>query len=223
MWLSEKTRMIQQLQYITKEFIAQFLPENPIIVEAGAHKGRDTLEMAHFWPQGHVYAFEPVPVLFKQLQEKTHNSPNISCYNLALSIQAGTSPFFMSNEKCDAVSSLLQPIGFKPSIQFSEIQVATSTLDQWAQENTISHIDLVWFDMQGGELAVLKASPHMLKNISVIHTEANLVERYKDQPLYPELKTFLESQGFSVVSESFYRGTWGNVLFVSKGNRFHHS
>ena len=47
-----------------KHFIAQFLPENPVILEAGAHVGTDTVEMVNLWPKCTVYAFEPVPELF---------------------------------------------------------------------------------------------------------------------------------------------------------------
>lgn len=54
---------------ISKEYIAQFLPPNPIIIEAGAHIGRDTKKMARQWPNAHIHAFEPVPALFEILKK----------------------------------------------------------------------------------------------------------------------------------------------------------
>src|ERR1700733_5696671 len=40
---------------------AQYLPSNPIIVEAGAFDGKDTQLMAQFFPQGAIHTFEPDP------------------------------------------------------------------------------------------------------------------------------------------------------------------
>ena len=44
---------------IPKEYIKKFLPENPIIVEAGAHNGSDTEEMARMWPDGKIETVLP--------------------------------------------------------------------------------------------------------------------------------------------------------------------
>ena len=54
---------------LSRHSIKQFLPKNPVIVEAGAHIGRDTLKMHAIWPQATIHAFEPVPPLFKQLKK----------------------------------------------------------------------------------------------------------------------------------------------------------
>ena len=52
--------------------IARYLPADPVIVEAGAHLGYDTLAMSRCWPRGHIHAFEPIPSIFSQLQQRTH-------------------------------------------------------------------------------------------------------------------------------------------------------
>src|SRR3989304_6137581 len=82
---------------ITKEIIKQFLPNNAIIVEAGAHIGRDTLKMSLLWPQGTIYAFEPVPELFAQLVERTKEQLNVRCFNIALSTVRGTATLNVSS------------------------------------------------------------------------------------------------------------------------------
>ena len=53
------------------------LPRHPIIVEAGAHIGVDSIEMAILWPEGHIYAFEPVKGHLSKLIENTMNHSNI--------------------------------------------------------------------------------------------------------------------------------------------------
>jgi FkbM family methyltransferase len=204
---------------ITKEYLKQFLPAAPIILEAGAHNGRDTLKLHATWPASTIYAFEPVPVLFTELQQRVANIPAIHCYNLALSDNNGTAPFHVSSGRITAASSLFKPTGYwqeHPETTFTEIQMPTQTLDSWATEQSVTKMDFMWLDMQGAELAVLKAAPRILATTSVILAEANLTERYANAPLYNELRMFLENNGFAVEREDFFKTTWGNVLFVRR-------
>jgi hypothetical protein len=54
---------------IPKEFFRKFLPEKPVIVEAGAHVGSDTIQMGSLRPKGNICAFEPVPELVHTLKK----------------------------------------------------------------------------------------------------------------------------------------------------------
>ena len=126
---------------------------------------------------------------------------------------------FISSGASDGSSSLLQPTGHlidHPDTFFREtIMVRTMTIDDWAREQSINAIDLLWLDMQGLELAVLKASPQILKTVRVIHTEVSVREQYANTPLYPEVRSWLAEQGFRVEVEAI-PPSWdgGNVLFV---------
>ncbi|MCL4360966.1 FkbM family methyltransferase [Candidatus Dependentiae bacterium] len=203
---------------ITKEFIKQFLPENPIILEAGAHKGRDTVEMAKLWPQGKIYAFEPVEKLYKKLHENTLNYSNIIISNYALSNKSGQEIFYDCLE-CDAVGSLFEPYEIKikrPGLNFKKIYVKTLTLDDWAKEFQIEKIDFAWLDMQGAELKVLKASNNILKSFKLIQIEVNLCERFKYAPAYDEIKSWFRDQGYKILLEDFHHNDWGDVLFIKE-------
>jgi hypothetical protein len=74
---------------IAKRRIAKYLPVDPVIVEAGAHIGRDTVEMAHHWPRGVIHAFEPVPSVYRQLQQHTRKLANVKLYPQALGAEVG--------------------------------------------------------------------------------------------------------------------------------------
>ena len=202
---------------IPLSYMKNFLPQNPIIVEAGAHKGKDTIKLSKTWPKGFVHAFEPVPELFSQLLKATKKKQNVACYPFALSDNSGKSRIFISGGISDGSSSLLKPqehIKLFPDVTFDKfIDVDTITLDGWAQKYTIQQIDLLWLDLQGMELNVLKSGLKLLKNVRVVYTEVSLVETYKNAPLYPEFRQWLADKGFKVQREEI-TGLMGNVLFV---------
>src|SRR5579872_7029568 len=89
--------------------LLNYLPENPVVIDAGAHDGRTTLELSRLWPNGTIHAFEPVPQLFSDLQRRTSNSLNIKTYNVALGHEKGTAIFYVSQGRGDGSSSLLEP------------------------------------------------------------------------------------------------------------------
>lgn len=209
--------MVEQLRYISKEYILPFLTNNPVIVEAGAHKGRDTIEFAKTWPNATIHAFEPVPELYEKLKQQIAHLPNVFCYNYALSNSSGNATFYSSDTMHSSISSLLQPEQIKqekPTAQWQPIQVQTISLDEWAKLYSIKQVDLLWLDVQGAELAVLQGADTLLNQISAIHCEVAIKQRYVNQALYPEIALFLASKGFKIQAEALYRQDWGNVLFV---------
>lgn len=199
---------------ISKEYIKNFLPENPIILEAGAHIGRDTIKMAKLWPNSKIYAFEPVPELFKELEIKAKKFNNIFCYNLALGQKNEPRKFFVSSGRSTAVSSLYEPgQELKEENIFNEINVDVVNLDNWAKENKIKKIDFMWLDMQGAELEVLEAAPTIIKNTQVLLIEANLSQRYKNISLYQEIIDKISLMGFEPIAQDAPRHEKVNILF----------
>ena len=103
-----------------------------------------------------------------------------------------------------------------PDITFDENEeVETITFDDFLNQNKIEKIDLLWFDLQGKEPEILMQSKS-LDLINYIYTEVSLIENYKDQILYPELKDFLISKNFKIIFEDIRWEDGGNVLFKNK-------
>lgn len=203
---------------VPKSVIAQHLPKKPVIVEAGAHVGLDTEELAKYFPDATIYAFEPVPDLYLQLVERTRSYKNIHCFPLAFSAQPGEAVMYVSSGVSDGSSSLLPPKDHlidHPDVVFNEtIQVQCTTMDDWAEANHIEKVDLLWLDMQGHELNALKSGLAVLEKAHTIYTEVNLKEVYEGAPLYSELRNWLEARNFKVVVEDIPWEDGGNVLFV---------
>jgi FkbM family methyltransferase len=204
---------------LSKKYFIQFLPENPIILEAGAHKGKDTVEMARLWPAGTIHAFEPVPSLLEKLENTARKFKNVHCYQLALGTKAGKEVLYLSSGASDGSSSLLTPkehLTIFPTVYFDEkLPVNTTTLDEWAEMYKIPKVDFMWLDLQGMELNVLKSGKKILSTVTAIYTEVSSIEAYKDQVLYSDLKDWLMSDGFYIEREVVDNGG-GNVLFIRK-------
>lgn len=206
---------------ISKVVLKKYLPPNPVIIDCGAHDGSDTIELAKLFKRGEIHAFEPIEKLFQKLKSRDNPNKNIHCYQLALADRNGTMDFYLSEGASDASSSLLEPamhLEDHPDTSFNKkIIVSTRTLDDWAHQNNICKVDLLWLDMQGYELQMLKESKIILDRVSVIHTEVSTRETYKGVVEYSEYRAFLEGKGFRVVLEAIPKG-WdmGNVLFVKE-------
>lgn len=209
--------------------INDFLPADPVIIDAGAFKGAESKLMAQKWPKGHVHAFEPVPELYQALVSKTEKISNITTYAHALGTVNGIAEMYIStmdSEQPSASSSLRAPkehLVHAPKVHFNQvIQVQTLTLDTWAKVHHVPRIDLMWLDMQGVEQDVLEASPNILKTTKVIITEVSFVEAYEGQRQFKDLKEFLEKKGFVFIGGNFNpaknaKTSWqGDALFVRR-------
>jgi len=194
-------------------FVKQFLPENPIILEAGAHYGEDTVNMKSIWPKATMHVFEPLPQSFNKIMKLTKHLPNVMAYNYALSNYIGKTNFYL-NPNNDGASSVGKPVDFNKN-EFIEIplEVSCITLDEWAKVNNVSRIDFMWLDMEGHELYALQHASTILDSVQAIYTEVNYVHTREGACLYTDLKNFLISRGFKEIwKESF--GRFGNALFT---------
>lgn len=188
--------------------IKHYLSDKPTIVEAGAFNGSDTKKLAAFWPEATIHTFEPVPEIFTLLEENTRQIPTIHRYPVALSNTIEKQRFYVSQkpsrpERPFQAGSLHEPherLQHSDAIYPTTITVQTTTLDA-----------------QGHELAIAQGAPQILKTVQVIYTEVHFIHAYKEQPLYEELKSWIESQGFTMIAKDFTdQQTWffGNALFV---------
>jgi FkbM family methyltransferase len=202
---------------IPKREIAPFLPADPVIVEAGAHNGSDTLEMARLWPRGQIHAFEPIPHVYRRLEARTAELRNVRTYQIALGAETGTASMWLSSGTGDASSSFLDPkkhLEVFPTIEFREtIEVPVTTLDDWSQSANVTRVDFMWLDLQGYEFAALQHAKRVLPTVSAIVLEVSIEELYADMPLWPEVQAWLQAQGFAIVHQ-ILRRTYGNALAV---------
>lgn len=207
-------------EHISKRMIKRHLPTNPVMLDCGAHEGKDSFDLLKCFG-GSIHSFEPVPELFEKLKKKMQGIKNSYTYPIALSDVNGINEFYVSEGKSDGSSSLLAPkdhlISHPDTFFRKKVMVETKTLDSWAATHRIEKIDLLWLDMQGFEMNMLLASKKIFNSVKVIHTEVSTRETYEGVHLYKEYRDFLIENGFDVIIEAIPNG-WdmGNVLFVKK-------
>lgn len=205
--------------------IEKFGGQIEYVLEAGAADGVDTKEMLSKFPIKEIFAFEPVHTSYLRLKEKFQSDSRVKLFNIALSDQIGFTNINVSsdieNQFGAGSSSLLTPTLHKnvfPKITFrqEDIQnVQTTTLNSWVAENGITKIDLMWLDLQGLELKVLKCAKRILGETKVIHLEVARRPLYEQVCTYREIHNFLTSFGFDRVVERVGYIS-GNVLYVRK-------
>ena len=215
-------KQIVKNEKINKMYIKKYLPNNPVIIDAGANNGSDSIEMTRLYSRkAKIYAFEPLPAVFKQLQRNIKRYKNIKAYSLALSNKNGEQELHVSSGASIGSSSLLKPdthLQDHPDVLFIEkIKVKTVTLDEWARQNGIGSVDFLWLDLQGFELEVLKESKIVFPTVKVVHMEVSTKNTYEGVTPYPETKLWMENNGFYLDKEAIPTG-WdmGNVLFIRK-------
>jgi len=203
------------------EEIAHRLSDVRTVIEAGALNGSDTVALATQWPNATVHAFEPVPTAFAEVTERTSHLTNVRRYQLALADRTESRTLHVSANaeggyRPDS-SSLLKPTGHLveiPSVTFAEdITVDAVTLDDWAVQERVTSVDLLWLDLQGMEMAVLNAAPNVLAHTQAIMMEVSRREMYAGSPLYPDVVRWMRTRGFRPVVDRVWT-LFGNILFL---------
>lgn len=201
--------------------IAPYLTDSPVILEAGACDGTDTIKFTQRWPGATIYAFEPVPELFAKAELRTSHLAQVQCYRMALSERTGSATMYVSgdeevDEKRDS-SSLLTPAEHLveyPKIKFDRsIVVQTMTIADWVDRAGIDRIDFMWLDMQGMELPTLKAAGPVLATTGAICMEVARKELYAGCAMYDEIMSWMRGQGFRPAIDRVAPSS-GNILFV---------
>lgn len=196
------------------ELIRSLIPQNPIILEAGAHKAEDTLRFSSFWPEGTIYCFEPLPSNIEFIKIAIKDRPNIIFFPLALSNHNNEAIFYVNTVNSGA-GTLYHP-GHGNSSEYASkpIKVQCISPETWINKNNIERIDFMWLDMEGHELTVLKAFPKKtMKQVKAIFIETNAAQWWVGIPLASEIKKWMSQEGYKLAWISDW-GRSANCLFV---------
>lgn len=218
-------------QRLEKDFLDQQNLLNGIdvktIIDAGANAGQTTLKYKKLFPESNIYGFEPFPEIFEKFKNAYQHDKFVITEQIALSNKTGEDVLNINSSVC--TNSLLEAVdAYAESLQYKnvgKITIKTITLDQYCQENNIKNIDILKMDVQGGELQILQGAENMLKEkkISIIFSEVEFAEIYKNQPLFFNICEYLNRYGYSLYniynecSDQNGQLFSGDAIFINDG------
>lgn len=204
------------------ELVSLLLPPDPVIVEAGAFLGDDTIDMALLWPRAQIHAFEPNPRAFQRAKERLSLFTHVKMHPFALFDAAGKSDFYLchgtygNDPSFEYASSLLKPTAaMEIHYQGPVIQADCIRLDDWKMEAGVGRIDFLRLDAGGAELQILKGSLASLPAVRAIFVKTHFFPFREKISSFYELAAFLEKQGFILLSHWYREGLEGTAVFVS--------
>ena len=141
----------------------KIIERGDICLDIGANIGwYTTLFQKLVGPKGHVYAFEPVPHIFKQLKRNADlNSSlaNVTINNLALGNEERTVDMHVFANMPDGHSS----ISTFGNTEFETFTSRMTTLDSYFAEHKIDNVSLVKMDVEGAELLALQGAEKLFQ------------------------------------------------------------
>lgn len=154
-----------------------FKDKGPTVVfDIGANKGDYSKKILNYSGQSKIYAFEPHPITFKQLQGSI-NSDLFFCYNAAVgSVNGGTYLYDYAvgdaSQHASIYKDVIETLRKSSSVRH---KVEVIALTDFARKNGIDSVDLLKIDTEGGELDVLKGFMDYIREgrIRVIQFEFN--------------------------------------------------
>lgn len=162
-----------------------------------------------------VYAFEPLPVFYRELKELEKQEPRFKVFPYAISEEDGEAEFHINNVLVTSSLGVLSSYGQKYFVPVETIKVKTQRLDTFCQEYAISKVEWLKVDAQGWDLKVLRSLGIGLHQVCNILVEAYLNEsHYEGCTTNPEAITeFLVAQGFKLKSQR-NDGDYTDLYFV---------
>lgn len=150
----------------TTRLFRRLLQPGMTVVDIGAHAGYFSLIGAGcVGPAGTVYAFEPFPASFQQLQRNIalNGYKNIHAVRRAVSDATGVHKFLVNPKGSDRNSLFAGEISWGADSP----EVETTRLDDFMEERNWPRVDLIKMDIEGAEHAALAGMKQTLEKCGV--------------------------------------------------------
>jgi len=209
-------------------YMISFLKEGMTFIDIGAHFGFFTLFGSYLvGVKGRVFAFEPIPDTYHQLQKNITNYskyPNIDMYNCAAYSENIKVKFYDYGLEHSAFNSIFGMRGTDIPFVTNEIMVEARKIDDVLRKKGINNIDLIKIDAESSEIHVLRGITQTLMSckpkviLEVGDFALNQVPKSK------ETITYLQQMGYSpyevhngaivphVIRDEY---EYGNLLFIN--------
>ena len=187
------------------------LYDRPVICDIGSRDALEGIALMRLLNGKQLHVFEPNPSAARLCRQNLSKfadgeKSDIQVFNeVAVSDTVGQLKFYpvnisLSDNKDIGFSSLFR---INPDytrrrghIVQGEVIVNAITLDDYfiGKQNP----DILWIDVEGAELQVLRGATRVLTNVKLIHIEVSFRPMQVGKPLFWEISRYLKKQGFSL-------------------------
>jgi len=146
-----------------RKFVERFLRPGMIVLDVGSYYGLYALiASVKVGKQGQIVAFEPSPPQRSRLRLHLwlNRCSNVRVEKMALGETAGEHEFFVATQGSEGFSGLRPP---DVGASVRSIRVSLMTVDRYLQEHSISKVDFIKIDVEGGELDFFKGAQSLLR------------------------------------------------------------
>jgi len=199
------------------------LPKPTTLIQVGASGGQEVELFLHNDVTDTIL-IEPLDYPFDVLAEKTKTLPNYIPVKALVHSENGVTVDFYVASNAGMSSSVLTPLrhlDIYPAVSFPQkIQLVGYRLDtildilHFRKTIRTKKYEMLFIDVQGAELFVLKGSPELLQNITYIWTEIGVGDGYVGAAEYIDLIHYLKLFSFQLVYFECTPGGFGDALFV---------
>lgn len=185
--------------------LLRYLRDNNVndCFDVGANTGQYAKMLLSAGFKGTIYSFEPQSKPFNTLHKKAIRHSRWKSFNIGL---GDTDEKAIINISKNSVSSSILDIN-KLSVDIiaeteyiSQEEIKVSRLDTFMNEINFNKRFFLKIDAQGFEWKILQGASGCFKNIYALELESSYVSLYKEEKLFDEMKTFIESKGFYLCS-----------------------
>jgi FkbM family methyltransferase len=173
----------------------RYLKRGMTVVDVGANVGYFSVIAAGLVGEtGSVHAFEALPECFNRLKRNLAAFPSSHAYSCAVGKSAGEAAFYF-NAREMGWGSLLADQALSQTIE-----VRTTSLDEWSQQNSLHALHFLKLDAEGGEHRILSGAERVLRQFRpVIVTELNSVCLGRDRHTPDDVLSMLGSMEYKTL------------------------
>ncbi len=168
----------------------------PVIIDIGANVGFFSIFALSRFPDATIYAYEPIPANFRQLERNCHINADktIHCYNQAVCRQRGTITIYVDQTDSFSTSATILPgTAGNPT----SIEVPCLRLQDIFDDRQIEQCHFLKLDCEGAEYDILYSTPpSYLQRIDQMAIEVHRGKKSGEN--LTSLRTFLAENGFSL-------------------------
>lgn len=188
-WPQAQAYLLRRYDPSTVAFVTEHLPAIGVFVEGGSHVGLIALQVAAARPQASLHAFEPHPVKFGALERNVAaNQARVSTNNLGLSDANGVLAYDSDRHAIDSGGG---------------DRIGVTTLDNYAAQHALAHIDVLKLDIEGHELSALHGAAELLSGSRIGAVTLESLHGDTSEPM-----RYLESFGYRRVAMPDTRAPW---------------